>query len=316
MKTNTISKQTDSWTFDLDFLWIELTNKCNLKCIHCYADSSPFNELETKIDYSYWKKIINDAYKLGCRKIQFIGGEPTIYPYLNNLIEDVNNMGFEYIEVYTNGTIISDDHLKTFVKNNVKLAFSVYGHTENIHEQITKSKNSYKKTMNNISKAINANLKVRVSIIEMESNKPYIDQTIDFIKSNFNVNEVGVDKVREVGRGHKNSIDEYEELCGACWQGRLVINSDGDIYPCVFSRFKKLGNIEEGLECILNKSELKDFRKKVRNIDELRRKNLLETTSSDCKPIEDCMPYCGPNCTPSHCRPDWACSPNSFCKPF
>jgi len=28
----------------LDFLWLELTSRCNLRCIHCYAESSPSPE--------------------------------------------------------------------------------------------------------------------------------------------------------------------------------------------------------------------------------------------------------------------------------
>ena len=25
----------------LDFLWLELTNRCNLQCVHCYTQSPP-----------------------------------------------------------------------------------------------------------------------------------------------------------------------------------------------------------------------------------------------------------------------------------
>ncbi len=25
----------------LSFIWLELTARCNLECVHCYADSSP-----------------------------------------------------------------------------------------------------------------------------------------------------------------------------------------------------------------------------------------------------------------------------------
>jgi sulfatase maturation enzyme AslB (radical SAM superfamily) len=31
----------------LDFLWLELTNRCNLQCTHCYADSGPTAEKGT-----------------------------------------------------------------------------------------------------------------------------------------------------------------------------------------------------------------------------------------------------------------------------
>ena len=28
-------------TKTLDFLWLELTNRCNLRCVHCYTESHP-----------------------------------------------------------------------------------------------------------------------------------------------------------------------------------------------------------------------------------------------------------------------------------
>src|SRR5208283_2388709 len=29
----------------LDFLWLELTSRCNLQCVHCYAESGPSSAL-------------------------------------------------------------------------------------------------------------------------------------------------------------------------------------------------------------------------------------------------------------------------------
>src|ERR1700751_3694037 len=60
----------------LNFLWLELTNRCNLKGVHCYTESGPQTgdrDLLTTDDYL---SVMNQAYALGCRKMQFIGGEP------------------------------------------------------------------------------------------------------------------------------------------------------------------------------------------------------------------------------------------------
>ena len=31
----------------LDFLWLELTNRCNLQCVHCYTEFRRIPERET-----------------------------------------------------------------------------------------------------------------------------------------------------------------------------------------------------------------------------------------------------------------------------
>lgn len=299
-------KDNSKWTSDLDFLWLELTNKCNLKCIHCYAESSPFNELESKIDFEKWKNVLDDSYNLNCRKVQFIGGEPTIYPRLNDLIVYARTIGFEFIEVYTNGTVINPEHIRTFIDNDVKVAFSVYGHNPEVHEKITNGKGSFKRTMKNIAMVKNSGIEFRISVIEMQENEKFIDEIVKFLQSEFGVKDVGIDKLREVGRGKKDSDDQLSQLCGNCWQGTLAINSDGEIFPCIFSRFQEIGNVEEGLSNVLNKDELRDFRTKIREIDESRKELVLE---DGCRPVDECNPHCRPNCTPN-CRPkDWVCRP-------
>ena len=105
----------------VDFLWLELTNRCNLQCVHCYADSGPTAEKGTlsKADYI---GLMREAFRLGCRRVQFIGGEPTLYRDLPELIRTARQMGFEFIEVYTNLTILPEELLQCFVANRVHVA--------------------------------------------------------------------------------------------------------------------------------------------------------------------------------------------------
>src|SRR5262245_31492421 len=70
----------------LTFLWLEVTAKCNLECIHCYADSGPQKNLLGKMNIEDWVTILRDSAELGCRQVQFIGGEPTLHPELPRMI--------------------------------------------------------------------------------------------------------------------------------------------------------------------------------------------------------------------------------------
>src|SRR5579871_4711198 len=98
----------------LSFLWLEITEKCNLTCVHCYADSSPFLPLEGNMQYDDWARVIEDGWTLGCRSVQFIGGEPTLHPYLKDFIRLASDVGYSFIEVFTNASRISEGLLKTF----------------------------------------------------------------------------------------------------------------------------------------------------------------------------------------------------------
>src|SRR5262249_1460724 len=121
--TNSVDAQ---YLYGLDFLWLEITGKCNLACTHCYADSSPMKPLSEGLTYSDWLKIISEAYELGCRQIQFIGGEPTLHPDICSLISYAKETGFDFIEVFTNATRLSRELIQCFVENNVNVAASFY----------------------------------------------------------------------------------------------------------------------------------------------------------------------------------------------
>src|SRR5438045_3225579 len=69
----------------LRFLWLELTGRCNLHCVHCYADSSPTSNHGTMTTHD-WEVVLDQAQELGVRKVQFIGGEPTLHPGFRELV--------------------------------------------------------------------------------------------------------------------------------------------------------------------------------------------------------------------------------------
>lgn len=252
-------------TRKLDFLWLEVTAKCNLRCLHCYADSGPGAPLAQRMGYQEWRRTLLEAFAQRCRKVQFIGGEPALYPRLPDLIADAGRIGYQFIEVFTNGTRLSDSLLETFQRWGVRLAFSFYAAGPELHERMTARPGSFARTVSGIRKALEKGLAVRVGIIAAALNSGDIEATRGFL-GGLGVKSVGVDRVRGVGRGAALSPtpNPWQELCGACWRGKLCINPRGDVFPCVFSRFCKVGHASEGLASILQGQKLNAFRGRMR----------------------------------------------------
>ena len=50
-----------SGTAALDFVWLELTNQCNLKCTHCYAQSSPTSGKSDSLTTDEYLKLLVDV---------------------------------------------------------------------------------------------------------------------------------------------------------------------------------------------------------------------------------------------------------------
>ncbi|MFM7676774.1 MAG: radical SAM protein [Synechococcus sp.] len=310
----------------LDFLWLEITGKCNLNCSHCYADSSPLGDLLGAMRYDDWCAVIDQAAALGCRQLQFIGGEPTLHPHLSDLIDHANHRHFELIEVFTNATRLDDGLIGCFQRNHVQLATSFYSVDAAVHEQVTQGKGSWQRTVGGIRSALAADLPLRVGVIETDANPGHGPEAIAFLQQ-LGVQQVGFDQERGVGRGTATAEpqlqlqselegERFEQLCGQCWKGKLCVTPSGEAFPCVFSRATRLGDVRQGLSAILQSRRLQGFRQRVQ---ELEQQRLAEHDANEpqacvpgsCSPGTYCSPYscypasgpCSPACSPVNCTP-------------
>lgn len=165
----------------IDFMWLEVTDRCNLKCIHCYHGNLDDDIYFDKGEHENRIRVIKDAYELGCRKIQFIGGEPFLLGNkLTELIYFARKIGCDFVEIFTNGTLLKEKHIDFFKKNNVSIAISLYGSGSQIHNKVTLNSASFDKTINNLKKIKQAGLNVRVGITVMTINQEDIENTIFF----------------------------------------------------------------------------------------------------------------------------------------
>jgi uncharacterized radical SAM superfamily Fe-S cluster-containing enzyme len=84
---------------------VEITHDCNLSCSYCFAGSGPGGE---QLPFEHMVDLLETVRKEGgTRPIQFSGGEPTVHDCLPDLVERAREMGFEHIEVNTNGIALA-----------------------------------------------------------------------------------------------------------------------------------------------------------------------------------------------------------------
>ncbi len=118
------------------FIVLSPTQKCNLRCIGCYAASGI--DTPATIPYPIVDKIANDVYNLfGSRFITISGGEPFLYKSDGKTLLDIyQKYGDMFFLVYTNGTVINDDVAKKLAElANVTPAVSVEGFDKETDER-------------------------------------------------------------------------------------------------------------------------------------------------------------------------------------
>src|SRR5262245_41655984 len=149
----------------LDFLWLEITGRCNLTCVHCYAGSGPDLPLTGRMKSSDWCRVIEEARAVGCRRLQFIGGEPTIHPDLQTLLEHATHVGFRRCEVFTNATVLREDLIQRFKKLGVLVHFSFYSFDPAVHDEITGQPGSFDRTVEGIRQLVRRRVRLAAGII-------------------------------------------------------------------------------------------------------------------------------------------------------
>lgn len=151
-------------------LW-ELTNRCDLSCVHCYynANSEKICELTTKeaID------IANQLNDLGIFEVYISGGEPLLRDDWDQIIEQlrINNI---QVGLITNGTNVTKQVAKKIAQLNVKwVQISIDGSEAEIHDKARGLDGSWEKSVDAIRYLKNEGVQVHASFVP--SNINYFD---------------------------------------------------------------------------------------------------------------------------------------------
>ncbi len=233
------------------FAWIEITQQCNFKCVFCYEESSCHIEKFMNMEDFY--KVIDFLMDRNIKEIQFIGGEPMIHPKLKEMIEYcLSKNFFEFIEVYTNASFITQDWCDFFKKNNIKVAVSFHSYIPEEFEKITQTKGSYKLAKRGLDLLLKNKIKTRVAAITNKNVK------VGEKPEGSNI-EIGTQAPRLVGRGNFNQLDfnmfkesvitkDYfsrpisknyvKKLVSGhqCFNKDLYIAYNLEVFPCVMER--------------------------------------------------------------------------------
>jgi 12,18-didecarboxysiroheme deacetylase len=135
-----------------------MTRRCNLKCVHCYAQSED-KDYDNELTHEQSLAMIDDLAAFGVPVLLFSGGEPLIHPRLVEYAEYAVKKGMRAV-ISTNGTLITTEKAETLKKIGLSyVGISIDG-LEETHNKFRGVKNSYKKAMEAVKNCQAAGIKV------------------------------------------------------------------------------------------------------------------------------------------------------------
>jgi len=250
----------------LDLCWLEITQLCNCKCIHCY-EGCRHSQSDDPMSLKDWISVIDQLADMRVGRVVVIGGEPCAHPKINEILSytasRINN-----VTLFTNGTLINQSLKQIIIENKVKLKFSIYGHCASVHDKITQTPGSFDRLMQSISYFNSKGIHIKLAVVIMKENEKYYRDLVRFLDS-LRI-PYKIDVIREVFDGtqslHIPDDSGIIQSCkrtkplfpkiskkrfdnayyyNTCWSGKIVITENGDVLPCVFERNEVLGNVRK-----------------------------------------------------------------------
>lgn len=255
---------------------IEVTDKCNLRCKHCYLEASSENTNMLSLDN--FQKILSELEKNMVVNVEFTGGELFVNPDIYEILK-LAYKKFTIVGILTNGTILENNILELLTKNKDRTIVNVSLDSTNseIHDRFRGVPGSFEKTCKNIKRMTQNGITVRIASSIFKENMWEIDKlaqlTLDLGAKMFSFNFV-----EEFGRGSNLYKEAYKDLkvteyveylnavikkyekiipiqneqrilnkrnCGA-GVNSIVIDATGNIRPCVLSpSWCDMGNLLE-----------------------------------------------------------------------
>ncbi|GHV64580.1 hypothetical protein FACS1894199_03180 [Bacteroidia bacterium] len=285
----------------LTSLQIELTSRCNERCVHCYI---PHENKLTDIEDALFYDVLEQCKALGLLNLTFSGGEPMLHRHFIDYLRKAQEYDFS-INVLSNLTLLNDDIVKEMKANRLSsVQVSLYSMKPEVHDAITMVKGSFYKTRDAILKLIENDIPLQISCPTMKQNKNDFVDVLNFANErkvravtdyimmarydhttgNLD-NRLSLGEVEEVIRAAMNYDKDFEKqlseadfsilsakddsediVCGICVSSICMV-ANGAVYPCSGWQDCILGNLkEQSLQQIWESSpkvqQLRNIRKK------------------------------------------------------
>jgi radical SAM protein with 4Fe4S-binding SPASM domain len=241
---------------------LDLTYRCNERCIHCYLDHDDHGEMTT----AEIKDLLDQMADAGVFFLTISGGEILMRRDFFEILEHAHARTFS-IKLKTNGVLIRKKEAERIRALGVEsVQISVYSHRAEVHDAITKMPGSFRQSIEAIRRLRTLGLHVTMANVLMVQNaydypgvralaaelgaKCTLDPTITpMMDGDRSILELNVDKaaLREVFRDSA-LVGNVEEFCAPpqgvdedaldmlpCSAGHTAcyVSPYGDVYPCV-----------------------------------------------------------------------------------
>lgn len=122
---------------------LEIADRCNEACIHCYQVQGQKGELET----AEWEQIMRELAELGVMFLTISGGEATLRKDFLHLVRYARELRFA-VRIFTNGLNVDETMARELGQLSVQeVQISLYSHRAEVHDRVTRVPGSFERVV-------------------------------------------------------------------------------------------------------------------------------------------------------------------------
>ncbi|AGW14361.1 12,18-didecarboxysiroheme deacetylase [Megalodesulfovibrio gigas] len=157
-----------------------MTRRCNLKCVHCYAKALE-EQGKDQISTEKGKEIIDDLAAYGAPVMLFSGGEPLVRKDLVELAHHAVSKGMRAV-ISTNGTLITKEKARELKEVGLSYVGISLDGGEEIHDKFRAVPGAFQAAMQGIENCQNEGLKVGLRFTINKRNVQEVPRLFDIIE--------------------------------------------------------------------------------------------------------------------------------------
>lgn len=230
-----------------------------MACPFCYEKSDASSR--KKMNFADFKIAINHLIEANIKRIQLIGGEPLL---LNDDLKDMilySRKSFDFVEVFSNGTLIDREWCKFFNEHELCIALSIHSYLPEQHNKLVNLAGAHESITTAVNLLNEHRVKYRIATIRNKNcriGKP--GANIAYTLRPKNPKVVGRAQIRQYDYQMfaRKAITKAtfskpitKRVVGIaiagfrCFLKNLYISTDLTVYPCVMERRFNYGNLKE-----------------------------------------------------------------------
>ena len=260
-------------------IYLEPTNICNYRCVHCVHDGA-MTRSPGYLDADLYKRRLNEIAHLRLHvKIQFTGvGEPLLHPRWHEIIRHAADMGF-FTLMNSNASLLTPENSAKLVESGLDyLHVSLDGLTKATYESIRRG-GDFEKVIGNLfnlfearHKAKGYHLAVVLGIIDQDRNREELKRFMAYfgkwpfhhVVSGELFNHMGTVEEANLACADRQALPrDRHPVCNTPWD-LLSINCDGQAVACNYDYDNRyvIGDLHDaGFLELWNAEPMQRFRK-------------------------------------------------------